>query len=70
MTDASSFLMLALQTVSARLAIILALAMTFGLFCWAMWRGDAIGLYTAATFALLVYLPVLMRGDSRGIQKD
>lgn len=52
---------LALKILAAKALAYLALAMTFGLFCWVMATRDWISLTAAATFALMVFLPVLFR---------
>jgi hypothetical protein len=62
-TDAASILSIALQVVSTKIVFIIALAMSFGLWSWAMWAHEWIAVATAAGFTLLVFLPVLMRGD-------
>lgn len=54
-------LSLALQAVSQRMVVLLAMAMTFGLFCWAMWMHQWIALAIAGSFAVSVFLPVLHR---------
>jgi hypothetical protein len=67
-TDAASILSLALQLVSAKIILILALGITAGLFAWAMWYGKLIPLAIAASFAILVFLPILLRGDRNAQQ--
>lgn len=64
MTDPTSFLSLVLKIISDRLAVLLALIMTFGLFCWALWAGTNISLIAAVLFAGSVFLPVLWRTSS------
>lgn len=54
-------LSLALQAVSQRIVVLLAMAATIGLFCWSMWAHTPLSLYTASAFAVLVFLPVLLR---------
>lgn len=49
---------------AARLVIIVALLMAFGLFSWAMWMGTVLSLCVAAAFALVVFLPVLLRKEA------
>lgn len=66
MSDPSSFLSLALKVLADRVAVLLALGMSFALFCWSIWAGSVISLCTAAAFAALVFLPVLWKGGSRG----
>lgn len=57
-----------IRVLSARLLAFLALSMTFGLFCWAMWAHEWIAYTTAMTFAFLTFIPALitsrLRGDS------
>lgn len=62
---AATVLSLALQALSARILVLIAMSMTFGLFAWGMERGDALSLVTAAVFALLVFLPVYWRGHAQ-----
>jgi len=58
-------LSLALQAVSQRVLLVLALGMGFGLFCWSMWAHTPLSLYTACAFAVLVFLPVLWRSHAQ-----
>lgn len=53
---------LALKVISAKSLVYLALGMSFGLFCWAMATASVLALATAATFALMVFLPALLKG--------
>lgn len=64
-TDAASILSIALQIVSGKVLLILGLGMAFALFCWAMWMHSWLALAVAGTFAVIVFLPVLFKGDSR-----
>lgn len=64
--DSASILSIALQAVSAKAILLITLGITAGLFFWAMWYHAWIPLVIAASFAVLVFLPVLVRGDSRG----
>jgi hypothetical protein len=64
-TDAASVLSIAMQVVSQKAILILTLGVTAGLFFWAMWAHSWIALAIAASFAVLVFLPVLLRGDKR-----
>jgi hypothetical protein len=67
--DSVSIVSLALQAVSAKAVIILGLAMSFGLFCWALWEHTWLALAIASSFAVLVFLPLLFReGDRRASQ--
>jgi|WetSurMetagenome_2_1015567.scaffolds.fasta_scaffold696393_3 hypothetical protein len=63
-TDSASILSIALGVVTGRMMVILALGMAFGLFCWAMWEHSWIALAIAGTFAVIVFLPVLLKGSS------
>jgi hypothetical protein len=63
--DSVSILSLALQAVSARMVLLIALLMAFSLFCWSMAVGTTLSLYIAGSFAVLVFLPILLRGESR-----
>jgi hypothetical protein len=54
-------LSLALQAVSQRIVVLLAMAVTSGLFGWSMYERTWISVATAACFAVLVFLPVLIR---------
>ena len=65
MTDVAPVIEVALRMLSSRVLLFLAMMMTFGLFCWAMWMGTLLGLIMAATFACLVYLPVLFKESTR-----
>ncbi len=61
----------ALGVLQARLVLLLCMVLTFVLFAWAMWLGTQLGLIIAATWAALVFLPVLIagRGGTHGVQK-
>jgi hypothetical protein len=63
LNDSVSILSLALQAVSSRMVLLIALFMTFGLFCWSMATGTTLSLYMAGAFAVLVFLPILLRGE-------
>lgn len=64
-TDAASVLSIALQVLSDKAVFIVALGMAFGLWCWAMWAHEWIAVATAASFTLLVFLPILLRSYHR-----
>jgi hypothetical protein len=49
----------ALGVLQARLVLLVALLMTFALFCWAMWLQTKPGLIVAAMWGIIVFLPVL-----------
>ncbi len=70
LSTVTAVLSMALQTLSTRIVILLAMAMTFGLFCWAMWAHEWIALTTAAAFALLVFLPVFLRSSPHARKND
>jgi hypothetical protein len=58
-----------LKLIQARLVLILALLLTAGFTAWAMWLQTQLGAVIAGGFAVLVFLPVLFRGEMRhGIQ--
>jgi hypothetical protein len=67
-TDAASILSIALQVVSSKALLLLGLGMQFALYCWAMWAHSWIALATAASFALIVFLPLLFKGDRNAQQ--
>ena len=58
-------LALAVKYLTAQILTYLALAMTFGLFCWAMWMHTLLAFLIAVTFGGVVFLPVLWRGERR-----
>ena len=58
----------ATKILAARVLSIVALVMTFGLFCWAMWMQAVLACVVAGGFAVMVFLPVLI-GERRG-EKD
>lgn len=49
-----------LNVLTHRLFTLLALLMTFGLFCWAMWLGDWLRFAIAGAFGVIIFLPVLL----------
>lgn len=49
-----------------RLVLVVALLMTFGLFSWAIWLGTVLSLIAAGVFAVLVFLPILLRKETTG----
>ncbi len=55
-----------IRVLSARLLAFVALSMTFGLFCWAMWAHEWIAYFTAATFNLMTFIPALVLSRLRG----
>jgi hypothetical protein len=52
------YVSLGLKVLSARLALLLTLLLTFALFAYSMYAPDLLRLATASAFALLVWLPV------------
>ena len=55
----------ALSVLAERLLIILGLAMSFGLACWSMWDPMNGRLITLGLFAILVYIPLLLKGKKQ-----
>jgi hypothetical protein len=51
------YIRVGLQVLSARLVLLVALALTFVLFCWAMYLPDYPRIAAATIFAVLVFLP-------------
>ena len=51
-----------LRAVGTRALSFTALAMTFGLFCWAMFRSTPLAFWTAGAFCIGVLWPVLICG--------
>lgn len=49
----------AYRVLSVRVLALLALLMTFGLFSWAMTKGDWLHFAVAGAFAVVIFLPVL-----------
>ena len=64
--DQVNLLRLALQALSDRALTAITACMSFGLFCWAMTYAGWLRLAIAGTFAVLVFLPVLVKGAYRG----
>jgi hypothetical protein len=52
----------ALKLIQARIILILALLLTAGAFAWAMWLQTVLGAIIAATWGLMIFLPVLFAG--------
>ena len=50
----------AMKILSTRVMTLVAMVMTFGLYCWAMSLGTTIALQTAAVFGFSVFLPALL----------
>jgi hypothetical protein len=51
-----------LRALGTRILCLIALVMTFGLFAWAMWRGNLLAFLTAGAFGIGVLWPVLFAG--------
>lgn len=56
---------MALSALTDRILTILSLLMTFGLSCWAMYVPTQERLYIAAGFAILVFLPAVIKEKRR-----
>jgi hypothetical protein len=59
---------LALQVLQARLILLSALLLTAGGFAWAMYLQTQLAAIIAATFAILVFLPILWSGERHATQ--
>jgi len=57
---------LSLKVLSRHTLCFVALFMTFGLFCWALWLGTSLALWAAGIFGLTIFLPVLGRSIRPG----
>lgn len=66
----AGFLGIALRVLSARLLAFLALGMSFGLFCWALYLQTWISFAMAATFGVSIFLPVLFRSGESNHAED
>lgn len=49
----------ALAILQQRLVLLVCMLLTFALFCWAMWLQTPLGAIIAATWGLIIFLPVL-----------
>ncbi len=67
-SKAVTVLSLALDALSAKVVVLIAMAMAFGLFAWAMAVGSVIAVITAAVFSVLVFLPILWRAHGNPTQ--
>ena len=56
-----TYIKVGMLILSARIFALLAVLMTFGLFCWAMWQPSFDREILAGGFAFLVFLPVLLK---------
>jgi hypothetical protein len=59
-----------LKVLSARLVLLVTLAMVFGLFCWAMWNPNYFTIGCAALFAILVFLPIIKLDVKQGTDRS
>lgn len=65
-----SILEIGVKYITERLLLIVALVMAFSLFAWSLWMGTLLSLCVAGAFAILVFLPVLLKGESRVREKE
>jgi uncharacterized membrane protein YraQ (UPF0718 family) len=56
--------------VASRLLSVVSLAMTFGLFCWAMYLQTPMSAGIAGGFAIAVFLPVLAADRRKGEARE
>jgi hypothetical protein len=59
--DAIQLVRLALNVISERLLVILAMILSFSLACWTMAQGTPERIITLAIFVLGVFLPILFK---------
>lgn len=52
---------LSLKVLSRHTLCFVALFMTFGVFCWALWLGTWMSLASAGAFGGIIFLPILCR---------
>jgi hypothetical protein len=64
LSDLAHAVDLALKVLTQRFLTLLALLMTFGLFCWSMYLGTWIHFAIAGAFGVIIFLPVLL-GEKR-----
>lgn len=64
LSDLARAIDVALRILTHRVLTLLALLITFGLFCWAMFLGTWIHFAIAGAFGIAIFLPVLV-GDKR-----
>lgn len=65
MTSPITIIRVAIGVLTDRILTVLALAMSFSLFCWAMWGPVIERIVIATGFALLVFLPALIKEKQR-----
>ena len=59
----------ALSVLNRRVLTLLALAMVFGLFCWAMARGDWVSFAVAGAFGITIFLPILYQERAKEVPR-
>ena len=59
-----------LRVMTARLALIVTLAMVFGLFCWALYWPTWERITCVALFAVLVYWPIVMTDRNQSANRQ
>ena len=57
---------MAIRILAARMLSVVSLLMVFGLACWAMYDKSPPSLIVAGGFAVLIFLPILMRDGKQG----
>ena len=65
MTSPIQIIRIALGVLTDRILTVLSLIMAFSLYCWAMWGPEIERIVTATSFAVLVFLPALIKEKSR-----
>ena len=64
-----TILRLSLSVLSERLIVLLSLGMTFVLSLWVMYDPSQLRMYVAGGFAVLVFIPSIMRGSKHERQQ-
>jgi len=65
MTSPIQIIRIALGVLTDRILTVTSVIMAFSLYCWAMWGPDVERIVIATSFAVLVYLPALIKEKSR-----
>jgi hypothetical protein len=65
MTSPISIIRIALGVLTDRILTVLSLLMAFSLYCWAMWGPEWERIAIATSFAVLVFLPALIKEKNR-----
>ena len=65
MTSPITIIRIAIGVLTDRILTVAALTMAFSLFCWAMWGPTLERIIIATSFALLVFLPSLIKEKQR-----